>query len=101
MIEDVPTASDDELTVADLVDDFLSAVKVQVCQGNLAERTLEWYDVHLQSFAKSIGTELLVSQLRPLHVRKWLDKSYAKSGNNHQNGAVRAVSRDLLSPRWV
>lgn len=92
-IGDAPAMSGGELTVAELVDDFLSAVQIQVRQGKLAERTLEWYDVHLQSFAKAIGTELLVNQLRPLHVRKWLDKSYAKSGNNHQNGAVRAVSR--------
>ena len=36
-IEDVPAVSDDELTVVELVDDFLSAVNVQVRQGKLAE----------------------------------------------------------------
>ena len=92
-VEEAPAASDDELTVAELVDDFLTAVQVQVRQEKLAPRTHEWYDVHLQSFARFIGTSLRVSQLKPLHLRKWLDKAYAKSGNNHQNGAVRAVAR--------
>jgi len=88
-----PVKPGDNPSVAALTDDFLVSMAGQVRQKKLAARTLKWYSEFLQSFIDHIGVELLLSDLKPLHVEKWLAKAYDGASDNHRNGAVRAVSR--------
>ncbi len=61
------------------------------CQKNRSPRTYEWYRDFLSSFARTIGTRLPISSLKPLHVSQWLAKRSWNPTTRHN--AVRAVKR--------
>lgn len=78
------------LTVAVLLDKFLAWVK-----ANRAERTLEWYAMHLQSFLDSLPNQRLEAQaVKAFHVTEWAEKKRSKT---YQRGAMGAVQRAF---RW-
>lgn len=77
-----------QTTVCQLFDQFLAWT-----QRNRAPRTLDWYQAHLSSFAAYVGPKLRIGDVKPYHVDKWLDKCYPNSGENHRNGACRAIAR--------
>jgi integrase len=83
---DIPVSQ--RATVAELVEQFLAWNK-----ASRAPRTYDWYLAHCQSFVKFVGPKLKVSEVKPNHATRWLAKSYKNSGNTHQNGACRAISR--------
>ena len=75
-------------TVFDLVDQFLVWT-----QENREASTYLWYLNRCQSFIDHIGKKMKVSDLKPIHVDRWLKRAYPKASNTFQNGACRAVSR--------
>ncbi len=78
------------ITVAQIIDEYLEWLKF-----NRAPGTYRWYYDYLQSFVDHIGAKLKVNQLKPLHVERWLQASYAKAGSNHRRGAIKAIKRAL------
>jgi integrase len=71
-----------------LIEQFL-----QWTQKRREESTYEWYRRHLQNFANFIGSKMLVANVKPFHVERWLDRDYAGTSDSYRNGACRAVSR--------
>jgi integrase len=52
-----------------------------------------WYRSRIKSFAASINARLLLSDLRPSHVREWVNaKDWSPT---HKNGSISAVQRAL------
>lgn len=76
------------LSVAQLIDDFLDWNKY-----NRAERTFEWYDRFLKPFHRHIGSNLLVDNLKPYHVDRWVKADYSSAKANTRRNAMRAVER--------
>lgn len=74
------------ISVALLLDEFLEYVK-----KNRAPHTYVWYRHYVRSFVGFIGTTQRVSDLKKLHVTKWLDDSFATLSPTSRNCAVRAV----------
>lgn len=70
-----------------VVDAFL-----QWAKDNKAPRTYEWYQRHLQTFAKSVPTLLSVGQLKKHHLTACLAEQKAL-GSTTKNGLCRAVCR--------
>lgn len=64
---------------------------------NKAARTFEWYQRHLQKFARSIPPLLSVGQLKKHHLTACLQKSQSLNSTT-QNGLCRAVVRAF---RWA
>jgi len=62
-------------------------------QRRRAEKTYDWYQMHLQSFAAQVGKRLKVATLKPKHVTEWIDKVHQDSSDSTQHGAIRAVQR--------
>jgi integrase len=82
-----------DLTLAvGVIDAFLTYAK-----ENAAERTFEWYQRHLQSFASSFPPLLAVSQLKKHHLTACLQKRKTLNSTT-QNGLCRAVVRAF---RWA
>lgn len=71
-----------------LMDRFLQFVKERK-----GERTLEWYQGHIQPFIDFIGKRLTVGHLRPHHVTDWVAKDHKGDSHNTIHGAIRAVQR--------
>jgi len=69
-------------TVASLLNSYL-----EWCQKNRSERTYEWYQNLLSSFARSIGTKLQIGRLKAFHVTEW---SEGKEWSNYS--AMRMLS---------
>jgi hypothetical protein len=86
MAEDLPVTP--KTTVCELMDQFLSWT-----QNQRAPSTYRWYLQHCQSFADFIGKKFKVLDLKPIHIDRWLQRSYKNTGNTYKNGACRAVSR--------
>lgn len=61
-------------------------------QKHTAPRTYEWYRDFLQDFLLTRG-KLLVAELKPFHVSKWLDSHTWEDGT--RRGAITAVKRVL------
>jgi integrase len=76
-------------TMAALLDEYLEWVK-----HNRSPRTYKWYQGYLRSFHRFIGSQKLISNLKPLDVERWVQRSGYKS-NNNKRGAVRTVKRAL------
>jgi hypothetical protein len=79
-------------SVVAIIDVFL-----EWCQKNLAPRTYEWYRDRDQLFVKSIPPDLLVSELKPYHLQRWIDAHPNWSPGSKRNGC-RAVQRAM---RWA
>jgi hypothetical protein len=60
------------------------------CQKHRAPDTYEWYRFRLQRFVRFVSGELKTSQLRPLHVRQWID-SYDHLSNGSKRNYCRAM----------
>jgi integrase len=60
---------------------------------NRSARTLEWYLMHIESFAEFIGSKVTASQVKPNHVTRWLERRFPTASPTTRNGACRAVSR--------
>ncbi len=74
----------------ELCAEFLAFIKPKV-----AEATLKFYKVPLESFYKSIGT-MRVSKLKPFHVERWIAKRYPNTNNGSTiRNAIRPVQRVL------
>src|SRR5690242_19347608 len=72
--------------VLDLLDAFLDW-----CQKHRAGRTYDWYRDYLESFARTVPSDLTIGRLKPFHVAQWLDANPRwKTG---KRGAVIAVQR--------
>ncbi len=74
--------------VVHLIEQFLDHTK-----ENKDALTYEWYERHLQRFATFIGSRLAISELKPAHVNRWIERSYKGHGDTYKNGACRAVNR--------
>lgn len=74
------------VSVAELLDEFLEHI-----QQNRAEKTYLWYRNYLRGFVDHLGRRTKVYDLRPYHVTKWLDESFADLSATSRNCAVRAV----------
>ena len=82
-----PTEISDK--VAAILNEFLAWTK-----ENRKPKTYEWYRGYLKRFHKFIGVNLLVSNLKPLHVDRWIRADDIES-NNNKRGAARAVKRAM------
>jgi hypothetical protein len=67
------------------------------CEKNVALRTYEWYQQRAQLFVKSIPPDLLVRELKPYHLQRWIDAHPSWSPGSKRNGC-RAVQRAM---RWA
>ena len=80
----LPTTPDTK--VEQLLGKFLTWV-----EKHRALATYEWYVRYLASFRNHVGSSLTVINVKPFHVTEWLDA--IPGGDNHKNGAARAVMR--------
>jgi hypothetical protein len=61
------------------------------CEKHRAPRTYDWYHDYLESFARSLPRDLAASELRPIHIQRWVD---AEPGwETGKRGAIVAVQR--------
>ena len=67
------------------------------CEKHRAPDTYEWYRYRLQRFISFISSDLKTSQLRPLHVQRWID-SYEHLSNGSKRNYCRAIQRAM---RWA
>jgi integrase len=74
-------------TVAALVDDFLDW-----CQKHRAPRSFLWYQTRLQSFLLAIPKDLLVTELKPFHLTRWID-GHPAWNDTTRRGSLVAVLR--------
>jgi integrase len=79
-------------TVVSIIDSFLEYV-----QTHNAPRCYDWYHRHAQSFVETIPASLRATELRPLHVQKWIDQQTGWS-NSTKHGGIRAIQRSF---RWA
>lgn len=86
MADEQPVTS--KTTVAELVDQFLVWT-----HDNREKTTFDWYLKYCQGFLDYTGKRMKVSELKPIHVDRWLKKAYPKATNTTLNGACRAVCR--------
>lgn len=72
----------------------LTAKYLQWCKVNRAERSLEWYEGHLEKFLLHLGDSASIDalSLRPYHIAEWID-SKTTWGNTYKGGAIVAVKR--------
>lgn len=73
-------------TAVELMEQFLDWV-----QTNQAPETYRWYRLYCEKFAAHLGAKVKVSDLKPIHVTRWLAKFTCT--DNGKNGAARAVAR--------
>ena len=66
------------------------------CQKNRSQGTYDIYRHHLESFARHVGPDLLVHELKPRQVTAWLDA--AKWSDSTKAGAVQTVRTAF---RWL
>lgn len=78
--------------VVNVLDAFLEWVQV-----NRAAKSYDWYQRHVQTFARSIPSTLLISQLKPFHITTVCDQ-HPKWKANTRNGFCRAIQRAF---RWA
>lgn len=83
-----PSPPSSGIAVVEVLDAFLDW-----CQKNKAYRTFEWYQEYLQSFIHSLGGEMVVTALKPLHVQQWLDAH--PTWVTGRRGAIIAVQRAM------
>lgn len=60
---------------------------------NREQSTYEWYKRHLESFVTFVGLSLRASDLKPLHVTRWIDNKFDGQSDNSKNAAIRTVKR--------
>ncbi|HEV3445237.1 MAG TPA: tyrosine-type recombinase/integrase [Gemmataceae bacterium] len=68
-------------------DDFL-----EWCQKHKAPLTYVWYHDRIQAFSRTIDKHLLVDELKPIHVERWVD-AHPEWSASHQRGCKVAVQR--------
>jgi len=76
--------------VAAVVDEFLEWVKKEK-----APLTFAYYRRHLESFVNHVGGRLTVSELRPLHVTRWVGAEYAGCGETTRHSVISTVQRSM------
>jgi integrase len=73
-----------------IIDQFLEWVSI-----NQAPATYDFYKRHLTSFARFIGARLRVSELKPYHVTRWVDREYKGQSNTSKFAAFRSAQRSF------
>lgn len=88
-------------TVQGIIDRFLA----HLLDSGTSDRTAQWYSDFLEAFAAYCGPDMLVDELKPLHVTEWIDgrtqptedrRGWQSGSTKH--GAVRSVRRAF---RWA
>lgn len=83
-----------------VVDEFFGWLKGRVAEGSKASRTLVWYEDYLTSFLEHLRDQepgkpavpsLIVDQLQPIHVYRWVDSH--PEWKTSRRGAMIAVQR--------
>jgi len=87
-VEEIKATGD--LTVCMVFDRFIGW-----CKGHREAETAAWYERHLTSFARYIGTSFKLLELREHHVVNWIDERHAESSPNTVHGAIRAVQGSM------
>ena len=77
-------------TVATLLDKYLDW-----CEHNLATATFKKNRFHLKRFCAHIRSQLALTDVKPLHVQRWIDKQYSGKSATYKNIAITAVKAAL------
>ena len=85
MLSDAPQVDKSE-TVVSLLNAYLAW-----CEKNRAPLTYEFYRKMLSSFARSIGTQLRIDAIKPVHVTRWVENP--NWNDTTRADAVRCVKR--------
>src|SRR4029434_695818 len=80
----------DETTVVELLVRFLEWNKQHRSAG-----TQELYGRHILPFAEHIGDALLLADLKPHHVTRWVDRQYVGGSANYRLMAIRSIERAM------
>lgn len=76
------------VTAARVIDEYLAWLS-----RNREASTYGWYKRHLESFVAFLGLNVRASELKPLHVTRWIDRDFAGQSDNTKNAAIRTVKR--------
>lgn len=86
----VAAAASQQRLLVVVIDEFLDW-----CEKHRAPDTYRWYKDRLNEFCQSIPAELLIGELRPFHVQKWVDGYEGISSGtkrNHCRAVIRAMN---------
>ena len=61
------------------------------CEHNLAAATARKNRFHLKRFGAHIKPQLTATDVKPLHVQRWIDKQYRGKSSTYKNIAITAV----------
>lgn len=75
--------SEGKITIATLVGLYLAW-----CEKNRAPSTYEKNRLHLRGFMKCVSKTLLVSDLKPHYVQRWIDTRYGGLSNTYKHTAI-------------
>ena len=78
------------MTVFAVLDLFLDWVKDWRSEG-----TYRWYSEHLSNFARHLGEQVKLLELRDKHVTTWIDAAHKNSAPDTIYGAIRSVQRAM------
>lgn len=64
------------------------------CKTHRAQRSLEWYEGHINGFRRFLGDNASVPalELKPYHIVEWID-AHPKWGDTYKGGAIVAIKR--------
>jgi site-specific recombinase XerD len=74
------------VTVGTLLDKYLDW-----CEHNLAGHTCKKNRFHINRFRDYINPKLLATDVKPLHVQRWIDKQYRGRSATYKNIAITTV----------
>ena len=77
-------------TVAALLERYLDW-----CEQNLATATFKKNRFHVDRFRAHINPKLAATDVKPLHVQRWIDKQYRRKSSRYKNVAITAVKAAL------
>ncbi len=91
--ETATAAPVDHHLVVVLVDEFLDW-----CEKHRAPDTYRWYKDRLNSFCKTIPSDLTTDQLKPHHVQKWVDDYAVTLASGSQRNLIASIKRAM---KWA
>lgn len=74
------------MNIGTLLDKYLNW-----CENNVAPPTLKKNRFHLDRFRAHIKPKFMATELKPLHVQRWIDKQYREKSATYKNIAITAV----------
>lgn len=92
LTQEQPEPIDAQVSTFTVFEQFLEWTKAQ-----RAPRTYEWYQDHIQAFAKHIKYDMPALNLRPYHLIQWTSK-YPHWSPSFQRNSLRAIQRPF---RWA